>query len=53
MMRDAAHQYAQDKLQPRVIEAYRDESFDPAIFAEMGEMGLLGITVPEQYGPAS
>ncbi len=50
MMRDAAHQYAQDKLQPRVIEAYRDESFDPAIFAEMGEMGLLGITVPEQYG---
>jgi len=50
MMRDAAHQYAQDKLQPRVIEAYRDETFDPAIFAEMGEMGLLGITVPEQYG---
>jgi len=50
MMRDAAHAYAQEKLQPRVIEAYREEKTDPAIFAEMGEMGLLGITVPEEYG---
>ncbi len=50
MLRDAAKAYAQDKLQPRVIAAYRDESFDPAIFREMGEMGLLGLTVPEAYG---
>ena len=50
MMRDAARAYAQEKLQPRVIAAYREESTDPAIFREMGEMGLLGITVPEQYG---
>jgi len=50
MMRDAAQTYAQEKLQPRVIEAYREEKTDPAIFAEMGEMGLLGVTVPEEYG---
>jgi glutaryl-CoA dehydrogenase len=50
MLRDAARAYAQDKLQPRVIEAYRDEVTDPAIFREMGEMGLLGVTVPEEYG---
>ena len=50
MLRDAAAAYAQEKLAPRVIEAYREESFDPGIFAEMGEMGLLGVTIPEQYG---
>ncbi|MDA3887512.1 MAG: acyl-CoA dehydrogenase [Allgaiera sp.] len=50
MMRDAARAYAQEKLQPRVIEAFREEKTDPAIFAEMGAMGLLGITVPEEYG---
>jgi glutaryl-CoA dehydrogenase len=50
MLRDAARAYAQDKLQPRVTDAYRDESTDPAIFREMGEMGLLGVTVPEEYG---
>ncbi|AGT09761.1 acyl-CoA dehydrogenase [Paracoccus aminophilus] len=50
MLRDAARAYAQDKLQPRVIEAYRTEKTDPAIFAEMGEMGLLGVTIPEEYG---
>ncbi|GHC63571.1 acyl-CoA dehydrogenase [Neogemmobacter tilapiae] len=50
MLRDAARAYAQDKLQPRVTAAYRDESTDPAIFREMGEMGLLGVTVPEEYG---
>ena len=50
MLRDAARAYAQDRLQPRIIAAYRDESFDPAIFPEMGEMGLLGVTVPEAYG---
>jgi len=50
MLRDAARAYAQDKLQPRVTEAYREEKTDPAIFREMGEMGLLGVTVPEEYG---
>ncbi len=50
MLRDAARTYAQDKLQPRVIAAYRDEVADPGVFAEMGEMGLLGLTIPETYG---
>lgn len=50
MLRDAAKAYAQDKLQPRVIEAYREEKTDPEIFREMGEMGLLGVTIPEEYG---
>ena len=50
MMRDAARAFAQDKLQPRVIEAYREETTDPAIFREMGELGLLGVTLPEEYG---
>ena len=50
MIRDGAHAFAEEKLQPRVIDAYREEHADPAIFAEMGDMGLLGITVPEQYG---
>src|SRR3989338_1866092 len=47
MLRDAARSYAQEKLQPRVVAAYREESTDPAI---LGEMGVLGVTVPEQYG---
>jgi glutaryl-CoA dehydrogenase len=50
MLRDAARTYAQDKLQPRIIAAYRDEVADPGIFAEMGQMGLLGLTIPETYG---
>jgi len=50
MLRDAARDYAQAKLQPRVIAAYRDETTDPGIFREMGEMGLLGVTIPEGYG---
>jgi glutaryl-CoA dehydrogenase len=50
MLRDGARAYAQEKLQPRVIAAYREESTDPAIFREMGEMGLLGTTIPEAYG---
>ena len=50
MLRDAARVYAQEKLQPRVIAAYRDEATDTAIFREMGAMGLLGVTVPEEYG---
>jgi glutaryl-CoA dehydrogenase len=50
MMRDAAKAYAQDKLQPRAIDAFRDAQTDPEIFREMGAMGLLGITIPEEYG---
>ena len=50
MLRDAARAYAQERLQPRVIAAYRDEATDPSIFREMGEMGLLGVTIPEEYG---
>ena len=50
MLRDAARAYAQEKLQPRVVAAYREETTDPGIFREMGEMGLLGVTVPEEYG---
>ncbi|SHH17278.1 glutaryl-CoA dehydrogenase [Marivita hallyeonensis] len=50
MMADSARAYAQEKLQPRVIEAYNSETVEPEIFREMGEMGLLGITIPEEYG---
>jgi len=50
MMRDAARTFAQEKLQPRVIEAYANETTETKIFREMGEMGLLGVTVPEEYG---
>ncbi|MBC56100.1 MAG: acyl-CoA dehydrogenase [Confluentimicrobium sp.] len=50
MLRDAARVFAQDMLQPRVIEAYRDEISAPELFREMGEAGLLGATVPEEYG---
>ena len=47
-----ARDYAQDKLLPRAIEAYAKEKSDPAIFAEMGALGLLGATLPEDYGGA-
>jgi glutaryl-CoA dehydrogenase len=50
MIRDAATEYAQGRLMPRIQDAYRNETTDPAIFREMGELGLLGITIPEQYG---
>lgn len=50
MLRDAAKAYAQDKLQPRVIAAYREEKTDAEIFREMGKMGLLGVTIPKEYG---
>ena len=50
MMGEAARAYAEDKLQPRVIAAYREESVYPSIFAEMGQLGLLGVTIPEAYG---
>ena len=52
MVRDAARDYCQNKLMPRVLEANRHETFDPDIFPEMGEMGLLGATIPEAYGAA-
>ena len=52
MIRDAARDYAQGQLQPRVIEAYREEKTDPAIFSEMGALGLLGATIPTEYGGA-
>ncbi|VWC72009.1 glutaryl-CoA dehydrogenase [Burkholderia contaminans] len=50
MVRDAAQAYAQDKLTPRVTEAFRHERTDAEIFREMGEVGLLGPTIPEEYG---
>ena len=50
MVRDSARQFAESKLRPRVLEAFRNEQTDPAIFREMGETGLLGCTIPEQYG---
>ena len=52
MVRDAARAYAQDKLMPRVLDAFRNEKTDPAIFREMGELGLLGATIPAEYGGA-
>jgi len=52
MVRDTARGYAQDKLMPRVLTAYRDERFDPEMFPEMGALGLLGPTIPEEYGGA-
>ena len=51
-IRDVARGYAQDKLLPRVIEAFREERTDRAIFDEMGALGLLGLTLPEDYGCA-
>src|SRR5882757_10079060 len=50
MVRDTARNYAQDKLFPRVLTAYREERFDRAMVTEMGELGLLGPTLPAEYG---
>ncbi|MFO1107004.1 MAG: acyl-CoA dehydrogenase [Amaricoccus sp.] len=50
MMRDTAAAYAADRLAPRIRDAFRKEETDPAIFAEMGELGLLGVTIPEEHG---
>ncbi len=50
MVRDAANAYCQGKLMPRVLDAFRHEKTDPAIFREMGEVGLLGPTIPARYG---
>ena len=50
MVRDNAHRYAQDKLMPRALEAFREEKFDRDVISEMGELGLLAVTLPEEYG---
>ena len=52
LVRDTARAYAQDKLLPRVISAFRDERFDRDIMYELGELGLLGPTIPDEYGGA-
>ncbi|HEU4498376.1 MAG TPA: acyl-CoA dehydrogenase [Sphingomicrobium sp.] len=52
MVRDTAESYARDSLQPRVTEAYLNENFDREILREMGNLGLLGATIPQQYGGA-
>ena len=52
MVRDTAEGYAQEKLQPRVTEAYLNEDFDRSIMSEMGALGLLGATIPHEYGGA-
>ena len=52
MVRDTAHAYAQDKLMPRITQAFRHEASDPGIFREMGALGLLGATIPAEYGGA-
>src|SRR4030095_8539044 len=52
MVRDAARAYAQDKLAPRILEACRHEKSDPSIFRDMGALGLLGSTLPADYGGA-
>ncbi|GGB11532.1 glutaryl-CoA dehydrogenase [Allosediminivita pacifica] len=50
MIAESARAYASEKLAPRVIDAYNEEKVEPEVFEEMGEMGLLGVTVPEEYG---
>ena len=52
LIQDTARAFAEEKLLPRVIEAYREEKTDRSIFNEMGELGLLGVTLPEDYGCA-
>jgi glutaryl-CoA dehydrogenase len=52
IVRDTARGYAQDRLQPRVTEAFLEENFDREIMSEMGELGLLGATIPPEYGGA-
>ena len=50
MLKDASQTFAQEKLQPRITKAFQNETVEPQLFREMGEMGLLGTTIPEQYG---
>jgi glutaryl-CoA dehydrogenase len=52
LIRDSARAYAQEKLLPRIVEAYANETTERAVFEEMGELGLLGVTLPEDYGCA-
>ncbi|MCB1804279.1 MAG: acyl-CoA dehydrogenase family protein, partial [Candidatus Competibacteraceae bacterium] len=52
MVRDSARQYCQEQLQPRILNAFRNEHFEREIMSEMGQLGLLGSTLPEQYGGA-
>jgi len=52
LVRDTAKAYAEDRLAPRIVEAFREEKTDTAIFREMGELGLLGVTVDTAYGGA-
>ena len=52
MVRDTARGFAQDYLMPRVVDAYREEKFDAQMLPEMGKLGLLGPTIPEEYGGA-
>ena len=52
MVRDAAKAFADDILMPRVIGDFRDEAFDPALLKDMGALGLLGSTIPEEFGGA-
>jgi glutaryl-CoA dehydrogenase len=50
LIRDSARAFAADKLMPRIVQAYRHEIYDPTLYPEMGAMGLLGATIPTQYG---
>ncbi len=50
MIAESGRTFAQEVLQPRVMDAFENETVDPGIFREMGEMGLLGTTIPEEYG---
>src|ERR1700676_2256399 len=50
MVRDAARDYAQGRLAPRIVDAFRSEQTDPGIFKEMGDLGLLGATIPPEFG---
>lgn len=52
MIRDTVHEYAQSKLQPRILQANREQYFDPEIMKELGALGLLGATLPSEYGGA-
>ena len=52
MISDVARSYARERLLPRVVSAFADERFDREIMSEMGELGLLGVTLPEEYGGA-
>ena len=52
MVQNSTRGFAQSYLMPRVIEAFRDEQYDPSLLPEMGKLGLLGPTIPEEYGGA-